>query len=101
MTTNHIPKVYLPPYGTPLYWMNDQSGTMQAAMKPFLEGKPLTDEQFHLLKEYLTYVIDAPCWKGPGQILPALRQQIRKAQDRQDIQVFLDDCLREAGIDPI
>lgn len=101
MTTNHIPKVYVEPLGTPLYWMNDETGTMQAAMKPFLEGQPLSNEQFQLLKEYLTYVIDAPCWRAPDPILPELRAQIRAATTAQDIHAWLDACLERAAIDPI
>jgi len=92
--------------GTPLfYWGNEQSGILKAALQSFLNasiGKGgITPEQFDLTKAYLTYVIDAPCWKaGEPETIAALRREIREADTLERLTKWIDGCM-DIGIDPI
>ena|SRR5579885_2147497 len=93
---------YLPPFWTPLYWGNEQSGQLPAAVVAFLvaatgDGE-CSDDQRRLVIEYLQYYIKAPCWQGPG--IEALREQATKLQSMQDVQRWMMNCLEE-GIDPL
>lgn len=93
---------YVPPYGTPLYWGNEQSGQLPAAVVAFLAEATgdgtCSEEQRRLVVEYLRYVIGAPCWQG--EQIESLRERATHLQATQDIQQWIMDCLNE-GIDPL
>lgn len=97
---------YHPIVGTPVfYWGNEQSGVLKAALQAFLNasiGKgAITPEQFDLTKAYLTYIIDAPCWKsGESGTIERLRREIREADTLERLTKWIDGCM-DIGIDPI
>ena len=101
-----IPAVYLPPYGTPLYWGNEQSGVLQAAVLAFYDAAinkmPLATEHLALVRHYLAYVIHAPCWwdGDEGSELTALRAEVHRLSSVEEINRWIMRCL-DVGIDPL
>lgn len=74
-----MPNFYAPPFGTPLYWRDEQSGELRLAVTRYfdhclgpapdataadLEIPPLTARELNLLAEYCRYFINAPCWQN-------------------------------------
>jgi hypothetical protein len=96
-----IPVIYLFPYGTPLYWGNEQSGQLPAAVVAFLAESTgdgtCSEEQRRLVIEYLKYYIAAPCWEGPG--VQSLRERAAQANDDGD-RARTDDLAWIAGVVP-
>lgn len=82
-----IPQIYLPPVGGPLYWRNEESGVLPAAVSAYLHHTA-TISQLKLLSEYLEYYIHAPCWDLPGgfaEELADLRQTSKTMQTKEEI----------------
>lgn len=105
-----IPNVYRPPLGLPLYWRDDQSGVLADAIKAYLderiEGKQMTAEQFDLVRAFLSYYINAPCWSRnltddeKSVRLMALRADVRNLKKPDDISGWIRRCL-DIGLDPL
>ncbi|MBA2287532.1 MAG: hypothetical protein H0W02_18820 [Ktedonobacteraceae bacterium] len=59
----------------PPSWQDEQSGRLVEAVSAYLERKPLTAEQFALIRMYLVYSIHAPCWNrgGPQETVNCLK----------------------------
>ena len=98
---------YVPPLGTPLYWGDEQSGTLAAAVMRYFDGVELEPSQFALLKSYLVYVVDAPCWDNnehhtleSRRELERLRVQAKQMQTQRDIIPWIYECVKW-GIDPL
>lgn len=93
---------YLPPHNTPLFWMDEQSGRLREAIQSFYAESLGTGtceaQELRLVIAYIQYVIDAPCWQGPG--MPALRDQAKTLRSVADINALIKACLDE-GIDPL
>lgn len=93
---------YVPPFGTPLYWGNEQSGVLRAAVMAFYAtslGKGTCSEsELRLVIDYAQYVIGAPCWQGPE--IEALRESAKHLRSVTDINRWIGECLSE-GIDPL
>lgn len=114
MNSPLFPPIYLGPHLTPLYWANESTGELKAAVMTFFhvdhDGEPLTPRQWELVRAYVVYVMQAPCWleKHPMQpptadyraLIEDLRRKAREVQNPRDLLAFLDDCL-EADIDPL
>jgi hypothetical protein len=104
MTIFHMPDVYVPPFNTPLFWKDEQSGVLRNAVRAYLGHglKPeeeLPDEQVELVRAYLDYVIHAPCWQGDKRI-PDLRARVKTLETVNELDEWIDGCL-ELGIDPL
>jgi hypothetical protein len=105
MLTTRMPRTYEPPYGTPVYWMNEVTGELPAAIKavfaygaePDNQPEP-TPEQLGLVIDYCRYVIYAPCWKGPG--VGSLRNLAKRMTTLEELNQFIQKCL-DVGIDPL
>lgn len=100
--TFSIPQIYLPPVGGPLYWRNEQSGVLPAAVWAYL-NHCATDSQLKLLSEYLEYYIHAPCWDLPGGFLgelEELRQSSKTMRTEKEIHDWIFKALN-VGIDPL
>ena len=106
-----IPHRYLPPMGMPLYWRDDQSGRLPAAMKRYSEfccgdaAEP-TAEQMGLIAAYCVYWIHAPCWDQTNaeceemlEVLNELRARAGTLASVESIRRWNEECL-ELGIDP-
>lgn len=104
---------YLEPLGLPLYWRHEASGELQAAILAYLDnriaGIPITAEQFELVRAYMEYVINAPCWgRNPWialdheavDILDRLKRDVAQLKTPDEISAWLHCCL-EIGIDPL
>lgn len=98
-----IPKIYVSPTGGPLYWRNETSGVLPAAVWAYL-NESATGEQLELLGNYLEYYIHAPCWDIPGNAfadeLEELRQSSKTLRARQEIHDWIFRAL-DIGIDPL
>lgn len=87
----------------PLYWRDERSGVLKEALERYVywaaDPKSIKPDeaQFYLIKQYLRYWINAPCWRGE---LSDLRTSIETVRRVEDIEPFLDKCL-EWGIDPL
>lgn len=101
-TRKPLPLFYVMPYGTPLYWQDDVSGTLRAIVSAYYDRKngppQMEPESLEILRAYLHYVINAPCWKGRG--IAKLRARIASASTVADIDRFIASCLK-IGIDPL
>src|SRR5437764_1119326 len=98
-----MPTNYLSPYGTPLYWADEQSNELPVAMRAFVNRwldptQEVSEAQLALVISYLRYAINAPCWKGDS--LVALRKEAAAMSNQWEVDHFIDHCLDE-GIDPI
>lgn len=104
MATAHIiPRVYIPPYGGPVYWRDEQSGVLAEAVNAYLDhvvdkAPAPTQEQFDLLKDYCDYWAHARCWTGEG--LEDLRRQIKAVTTVDGLRGWLRAALDEC-IDPL
>jgi hypothetical protein len=94
-----MPQMYIPPLNTPLYWGNEQTGVLQAAILAYFEHKT-TSEQLQIVLDYCRYVINAPCWKGPDGVVEAVQKQASEMRTQEDIDVWIEACM-ELGIDPL
>lgn len=94
---------YIPPLGTPLYWRDESSGKLKKAIEQYCywaagesDRKPDLS-QFHLIKGYFRYWINAPCWKGN---IAELNKQLESIETVEELEPWLNNCLVE-GIDPL
>jgi hypothetical protein len=108
--------VYMLPLGVPVYWRDEVSGILPAAVWAYIkfrapvEGEtpiPPTEMQLKILIEFLRYYIDAPCWslntaacQEMAADLSSLRGDIRAAKTTDDVGAWISRCL-DLGIDPL
>lgn len=103
---------YRSPLGLPLYWKDEQSGVLPAAIWAFINHKvdsaePPTVDQIKLIRDYLAYYINAPCWENNcegnnemADILIEARGMAGKIETAVDIDRFISKCM-EIGLDPL
>jgi hypothetical protein len=95
-----FPAVYILPLGLPLYWRNEQSGELRAAVMAYLnQQNQLTEEQFRLVRAYLRYWVFAPCWHDCGGQLAELRESVEAIHRAEEITPWLLKAL-DLCIDP-
>ncbi|MDB6022911.1 MAG: hypothetical protein JWQ04_2768 [Pedosphaera sp.] len=110
MTEFFIPRFYIPPLYVPLYWRNETSGVLPAAVEAYLNAclylSPITDEQLKLVADYCDYYINAPCWaenvQPDGEMRDELNRLIAGAKTLESvehIQRWIRQCL-DLGLDP-
>lgn len=106
---NRIRNLSYMPLGAPLYWVNEKSGVLKAAIGAFyahiLDGEPIKKRHVSLVRAYLIYVINAPCWMaGAGEDfasqVQSLKDGIQSADTPKLIDEWIEKCL-EIGIDPL
>jgi hypothetical protein len=98
---------YQPPWGTPLYWRNEQT-VLPAAMLAYINHAAFpkqyptpSAEQLALVIGFLRYFIDAPCWVDPASLwLPRLRNQAKQMRSVEDVNRWINQCLK-FGLDPL
>ena len=105
-----MPRKYMPPTGTPLFWEDDQTGALRDSMNAFFNTNPdsleLTQERFELVKDYLLYWVEAPLWTRWAKKarkendLVRLTRMIMAATAKRDIEEWLVNGVT-MGIDPI
>lgn len=101
-----IPPVYLLPFGTPLYWGDDESGVLPKAVQAYITSRcnatsPCDQDTLETVRIYLQYVINAPCWKaGNPNALTQLRQEIMSVRTVEAMESWIEGCLK-LGIDPL
>lgn len=93
--------LYNPPYGTPVYWRNDVSGILRAAITAYLNHSidparcpPPTQQQLGDMIAFLRYFIHAPCWEIDAnayatQKLAELRQQAAAMTTVEEVRVLM------------
>ena len=97
-----MPTFYMLPLGTPLYWDDEQSGVLQAAVLAFYDAAinktQLATEHLQMVRHHLSYVIHAPCWSGSE--LTNLRAEVHRLSSVEEINRWIVRCL-DLGIDPL
>jgi len=100
---SRIPNIYRPPLMLPLYWRDDITGELPAAVQAYLnnriDGTEISNAQIVLLVDWLTHFIHAPCWEGDEQ-LARLRSSVTKLKTPNDVDRWLRQAL-EIGLDPL
>jgi hypothetical protein len=98
--------------GAPLRWQDDVTGILPAAINAFLAeglgGPPALPWQIELVRDYMAYYINAPCWQiGNEEDTPKLfktfadlRERIKSLRTSSEIAGWIIDCLN-LGIDPL
>ena len=102
MSTDMTALRYRPPLGLPLYWRDEVSGVLPAAVWAYLHhmagaGPAPTAEQLALVIDYARYFIEAPCWSG--EELPELRRRARQLSTLEDLAAWVEAAFRSA-LDP-
>jgi len=107
-----IPPVYREPGGLPLYWGDEATGTLTAAVRAYydecLEEGKMTPEQLVYVRAYLVHHINAPVWleKNPYADLEValkigeLRHRAPLLQSAADISAYVHDAM-ELALDPL
>ena len=97
---------YREPLGLPLRWQDDITGRLPEAMQAYLANRmsqhSLSQEDFALVRAYLEYLVNAPCWNEceGGRPLTRARRAIRRVQTPEELGVWIHRLLN-LGIDPI
>lgn len=95
-----MPNFYVPPLYLPLYWGNEQSGTLIIAVRNYWTDN-CTQGEIDAIIAYLQYYIEAPCWQeGDNKELQQAREKAKKLRFKQDIEEFLI-ALLDMGLDPL
>ncbi len=103
---SRMPSAYVHPLGTPLYWRDEQSGELGLAIDAYLlnrhAGATITDGQITLLRDYLEYWVNAPCWRSEGieKEMKDLRKSVRELDSATEIDEWIHKAL-EIGMDPL
>lgn len=104
-----MPDFYVPPWQTPLYWGDEQTGVLPSAVKAYLDhrldqSKPFQGTQFALVRDYLRYYINAPCWVGDPDWkedkIAELQASVTTIKTAEEMHDWLMKCL-DMGIDPL
>ena len=91
-----IPNTY--PRGGPLYWRDEVTGVLGAAVKAYFNDRlTVTPEQVLILCDYCRHWANAPVWQGEG--VADLRSKAQRMATVSDLAEWLDDAIG-AGIDP-
>lgn len=104
---NPIPHFYRPLQGLPLYWRDETSGQLSAAIFRYLNfvtqkvSTPPTDEQIWLIRCYLEHFIMAPCWVDYGDnSVSELRETVQDVNSVEAISNWLHKA-SEIALDPL
>jgi hypothetical protein len=116
-----MPNFYRPPLGLPLYWRDEVSGALPAAIRHYfdwccgpdpddfsemMEDEPLSDQELRLVIDYANYFINAPCWETNLMECEEMLDELRELRERakslasvESIRRWNCECM-ELGIDP-
>jgi len=112
-----MPTTYEPPLGTPLYWRDEVTGVLGAAIWAYISHGAEPDnypapsaDQLALVIAYLRYVLGAPCWRdshslpraaeaGGGELV-RLREFAAQMTTLKEVDFFLRGCMA-IGLDPL
>ena len=96
--------------GLPLNWRDEISGVLPAAVGSYLnnriDGTPLAEHQLELVRAFMKYFIDAPCWNHMNedeymaQELAGLRREVVTLKTPEEMGRWIGRCL-DLGIDPL
>ncbi len=101
-----MPTAYKPPLGLPFYWEDEVSGELRKAIHAYLDhavdGKPFTDAQLELMRDYLEHWVSAPCWDNEAfeTELSKLRADVRTLRTSEQIHDWIHEAL-DIGMDPL
>ncbi len=82
--SSRLPAIYLPPFGGPLRWQDEQSGVLPNAVKAYYNHKqvPVLREHMKIVCEYLRYYIHAPCWDSNPHHDEDTRKELSDMRER-------------------
>ena len=111
---SRMPKFYNPMCGgLPLYWGDEQTGELPAAVRHYiglaagLDETPLTAAEVELLADFCVYFIHAPCWEfdcdgAPSpylSLVQALREKAKTLTSYEAMREWNSEAA-EIAIDP-
>lgn len=94
--------------GMPLYWGDDVSGVMLAAVRAYHDQQP-TPEQLRMVIAYIQHHIHAPCWleSSPFNVNEEAEATIRALRERSltlasvvDVNEYIHEAIG-IGLDPL
>lgn len=107
-----LPPFYRPPLGLPLYWGDETSGALPAAVGAYIGasvgGPEPSAVQLRMLCGYCRYYIHAPCWADnceragcPEDLATVLelRERSKSLASFESIRRWCEECM-ELGLDP-
>ncbi|AFY74751.1 hypothetical protein Syn7502_02813 [Synechococcus sp. PCC 7502] len=83
----------------PLYWKNETSGHLEAAVIAYVNRLELSSKDIGLLKSYFAIWVNATVWMQSKE-LENLRQSVEAIATVEDIHQWLDKAI-DIGIDPL
>lgn len=83
----------------PGYWLNETGGELAPAMRNYLAGKVLSEDEIRLIRAYLVQWVAAD-WRGTPSMIKALRQRAGAIETRADIRAVIGECC-DLGFDPL
>lgn len=93
-------------FGEPTrFWRNELSGQLPNAIHTYSLNRDITQSEIALIRDYLAYWINAPCWMR-GDVaeqklgIAVLATRVDALNTAQEIRTWLTDALM-VGIDPL
>ncbi len=94
---------YEAPLGSPTYWQrNDWPDELRRAMNAFLHRHAMTAAQIALVRAYLQYYVEAPCWivEDKEEQWQRLRERAKTARSAVELRDIINIC-KALDIDPL
>lgn len=103
-----MPDFYRAPLGLPLYWRDEVSGLLKETVEAYLDnrvdGKPITEAEIVLLRDYFAHWINAPCWSPADspflEEIATLREEVLELKTAGEISEWIFKAM-DIGIDPL
>ena len=117
-----MPNFYRPPLGLPLYWGDEITGRLPAAVRHYFDFclghcpdetakdlgiQPMSAEELKVLYDYCLYFINAPCWEANLQDSEEMLEDLKQLRERaktlasvESIRRWNEECM-ELGLDPL
>jgi hypothetical protein len=104
--STRLPNFYRPPLGLPMFWRDEMSGELAAAVEAYLADRrddvPMSYAQVILLRDYICHYVNAPCWENEefARELAALREAAPRLNSPDAIAGWIW-AARGIGMDPL
>ena len=80
----------------PRFWMEEQTGALEAAVEAYIAGERLTPPQIRVLKIYFKQFVERAPLAGDAKV-HLLVQQIARIQTNRDVENFADELAEYGG----
>ncbi len=80
----------------PRFWMEEQTGALEAAVESYIAGERLTPPQLRVLKIYLKQFVERAPLAGDAKV-HLLVQRIERIKTNRDVEDFADELAEFGG----